>query len=238
MWSQLLDSLFPSFCEFCRCQLDQGRNLCPDCLDALPRLTPPFCDRCGEHFDGQIDNNFTCPNCHDIHFDFDFARAPLTLNEQSLHLIHQIKYQRQFFFARDLAPLLAELLRSDPALNHLQDALLVPVPLHPNRQRHRKRNQAEEIARALASHCDFPLLPALKRTRHTTTQTRLNRSQRLKNLKGAFAIRPRHLPRLRQATVILIDDVFTTGSTLQECAKTLRYDGKAAKIIALTLARG
>lgn len=238
MWSRALDALFPSYCELCNDQLDHGRNICSPCLARLPRLSQPFCDSCADPFPGNIDDTFTCPNCHDITFDFDFARAALTASIDSLHLIHEIKYQRQFQLARDLAPLLRDLITNDPRLQKITDPILISVPLHRRRQIKRWGNQAEEIARNLAQITRLPYLPALRRTRHTTTQTRLTRQQRLKNLNKAFALKKNVRERLQDRSIFLIDDVFTTGSTAQQCALVLKKEGGAKQIISLCLVRG
>lgn len=238
MWSRALDALFPSYCELCQRQLDHGKNICAPCLARLPRLSQPFCDICADPFPGNIEDTFTCPNCHDISFDFDFARAALTASIDSLHLIHEIKYQRQFQLARDLAPLLRELIAHDPKLQQIESPILIPVPLHRRRQIKRWGNQAEEIARNLAQISQFTCLLALRRIRHTTTQTRLTRQQRLQNLKNAFALKKNIRERLQNRTIFLIDDVFTTGSTAQQCAHVLKKEAGAKQIISLCLVRG
>jgi ComF family protein len=112
---------------------------------------------------------------------------------------------------------------------------LVPVPLHSARQREREFNQAEILARLLSKRSGIPLALCLQRTRYTTTQTRLDRHERMENLRGAFRVR--HTPSVTGRHLILIDDVFTTGSTVEECARVLRAAG-AASVRVLTVARG
>jgi competence protein ComFC len=119
---------------------------------------------------------------------------------------------------------------------------LVPVPLHRIRQMDRQFNQAEEISRAIAEETGLPVLRLLKRVRKTETQTRLSRRQRMENLKGAFAARKGWGPGNQFASlavpgVILVDDVFTTGSTVDECAKVLRKAG-VGRVAVLTVMRG
>ncbi|MGC6426666.1 MAG: ComF family protein [Akkermansiaceae bacterium] len=239
MIRRFLDLLFPPLCELCGELQSHGINICDSCFESLPRIKDPFCRKCGEEFPGQIDDEFACPNCTEIELAFEFARSPLSASQGARALIHSLKYRSRFYLSSDLARFLLEVLGNDPRLADLpKNTLLVPVPLHWVRQQKRHGNQALELAKSLARLSGIPLCPALKRTRRTQTQTRLTRKERLTNLKGAFQIRPKMLPELENATVLLIDDVFTTGSTSHECAKLLSAKGKAARIIILTLVRG
>ena len=191
-------------------------------------------------FDGQIDGPFDCPNCKEISFHFEFARAAMDRSAETLELIHRLKYGREIHLARELG-ILACAAFADRRLAIARDEKwpLVPVPLHWGRQRDRQFNQAEEIARVVEKESGLPMVRSLKRVRRTLTQTRLSRKQRMENLKGAFAIRK--TPFRAKATVdhltdtpgvILVDDVFTTGSTVDECAKILRKAG--ARRVAFT----
>lgn len=238
MWARVLDLLYPALCEFCSTPLQAGGSLCPSCADSLPRLKPPFCATCGESFDGYLDESVQCRNCHGIRHDFDFARAALTGLGQSFDLVHRLKYRRHFYLARDLSGLLQETLENDDRFQAYDDALLVPVPLHWRRQQWRHGNQAYELARELARHSGLRLCDGLLRKRSTRTQTKLTRQQRLSNLRGAFALKKKHLTDFRDRPAILIDDVFTTGATTHECSRLLRQQGGAARVAVLTLLRG
>ncbi len=238
--SRALDFLYPPRCAVCGTGLTDGRSLCGPCGESLPRLEPPFCDRCGESFPGQIDDTFSCPNCATLKLAFSFARPAMVRDERTLDMIHRLKYAREIHLAPELARLAAESF-NDP---RLAPAIagnwpLVPVPLHRGRFQERHFNQAEEIGKTLSHLTGLPLLPALARLRSTGHQTSLSRSQRLENLRGAFAPTPGGLRWVKKspAGVVLIDDVFTTGSTINECAKTLRKAGFRA-IHAVTVMRG
>jgi ComF family protein len=117
------------------------------------------------------------------------------------------------------------------------DWLMVPVPLHPRKLRERRFNQSAELARTLTRLSGTPFHEALRRTRYTSSQAGLDREDRLKNLRGAFAVRPRAGPHVEGRNILLVDDVFTTGATAHECALTLRKHG-AARVAVLTAARG
>jgi competence protein ComFC len=236
----LLDLLYPGECKLCRDPLPGGRALCDACHDGFPQLTAPFCDTCGEPFPGLVDVHFDCPNCSTLEFAFEFARPAMSRDPRLREMIHLLKYSRQLHLAAELGRIASGALvdpRFAPAL--AENWPLVPVPLHKSRLRFRHFNQAEEIARPLARLSGLPVLRALDRTRATATQTALTRAQRLQNLNGAFA-----LSRVGQRALatppgglILVDDVFTTGSTVQACAKVLRRAG-FRRIAVITVMRG
>lgn len=236
-----LDFLFPPTCHLCRSPLQRGRYLCTTCHDSLPRVSSPLCQQCGFPFDGALPDPETCPNCEDRSFHFDFARSALLARDGARELVHSFKYERRLHLHHELASLSAEALdderiADDPTTNWN----VVPVPLHWRRQQWRWFNQAREIARTLAQLRSLPLHNALRRTRFTTQQTLLTRKQRLENLHGAFQL-TRHEKRhksLRGKAVLLVDDVFTTGSTANECARVLKEEAGAEKVVVLTALRG
>ena len=161
-------------------------------------------------------------------------------DERTLDLIHRLKYNRELHLAEGLGRLAHEALedpRFAPAL--AGGWPLVPVPLHRTRIRERHFNQAEEIARVLAGLTGLPLQRMLRRVRGTETQTALGRRQRMENLKGAFAPARSFLRgnAALPAGAVLVDDVLTTGSTVHECAKTLRKAG-VRRVFVVTVMRG
>ncbi|MEY3394308.1 MAG: hypothetical protein RL346_544 [Verrucomicrobiota bacterium] len=243
MMRKAVDGLYPPVCELCGEGLSHGRALCTTCVAGLPRINPPFCETCGESFAGQIDGAFDCPNCKEISFHFEFALAAMDRCGPTLELVHRLKYGREIHLAAELGNLAADVFsdrRYRIAL--LEQWILVPVPLHRSRLRSRQFNQAEEIARVIAKRCELPLANILKRVRQTGTQTRLTRRQRMENLNKAFAVRRgwsgRNSALLKQARgVVLIDDVFTTGSTVDACARVLRKAG-VGRVAVISVVRG
>jgi ComF family protein len=178
---------------------------------------------------------FSCPNCRDQDFAFEFARPALFRSDGVMDLVHDLKYGRRLELARELAGLTRAAF-DDPRLDEARAGRwpLVPVPLHRRRFHWRQFNQSREIALPLGRDLGLPVRPLLVRVRPTPTQTRLSRTQRRKNLRGAFAVR-------RGVTggpgAVLIDDVFTTGSTAHECARVLRQAG-FQKVVVVTAMRG
>ena len=237
---RVLDLIYPPACALCNTSLTRGRALCDACGGALPRLAEPFCQSCGEMFPGQIAGPFACPNCSDLSFAFEFARPAMVRDDLTLELIHRLKYNRDISLAAELGRLASEAF-TDPRLARALDGSwpLVPVPLHRRRLQYRHFNQAEEIARVLARHTGLPVLKALRRIRRTDTQTRLTRKQRMENLRDAFQItrRGRRWIDSSATGAVLIDDVLTTGSTVHECAATLRRAG-FRKVVVVTVMRG
>jgi len=230
----LLSLFYPPHCTLCQRETAAGVHLCAPCAEGAKRIEAPFCQRCSQPFDGAITGTFTCSNCGDRRFHFDCAVAPYLAKGPVREFVHRFKYNKQYHLRHQLAEWAAAALEDDRLRTPAFDAL-VPVPLHATRQRERTFNQAEAIARELSRRAKVPMWRALCRTRYTTTQTRLDREERMENLHGAFRVRQPSLVLDRH--LILVDDVFTTGSTVEECARALRAAG-AASVRALTVARG
>lgn len=228
----LRDLFFPLHCAGCRTALETGW-LCPACAESLAPIRPPRCEVCSEPFDGAMET-FTCPNCRGRAFHFECAVAVLRSRGLARELIHRLKYNREIWLARPLGNFLERGLE-DPRLQDWKIDAIVPVPLHPLRRREREFNQSELLARELSRRLGRPLSGPLKRVRHTVTQTHFDRRQRMQNLRDAFALR-QNVP-VQGQNLLLVDDVFTTGSTLDECTRVLLAAG-ARSVRALTVARG
>lgn len=233
----MADLLFPRSCVHCKTSVESTplQYLCIDCDRELFRADPPACQTCGYPFWGVLAGPQTCPHCAELNPIFDQGKTLFLAKGPGRSLIHEIKYHQGFYLMEDLA----RLIRASPHyLEFFAGATLVPVPLHPTKERERGFNQSEIIAQALAKAAGPPtrVEPLLERVRFTQTQTRLNRSERDQNVKNAFAITSNAVL-LEDHSYILVDDVFTTGSTLNACAATLR-DAGASKISVLTLGHG
>jgi ComF family protein len=229
-----LSLIYPPHCAICGVDTVAGEHLCDGCIAKTRRIEAPFCRTCSQPFDGAITGEFTCQNCADRQLHFDCAVAPFMSRGSVRELIHRFKYDRQFYLRHPLAALAAEGL-TDARLTVAPIDAFVPVPLHHARYRERNFNQADEIARLLSRRTGTPVLRALRRIRYTSTQTILDRHERMENLRNAFRVR--HSAAVLQRHLVLVDDVFTTGSTVDECARVLRRAG-AASVRVLTIARG
>lgn len=229
----VLSLFYPPHCAECGAETPTGCHLCDTCAREARRLVAPFCQICSEPFPGAITGEFTCANCGDRQFHFSTVVAPYRSRGVVRDFIHRFKYRGDFYLRHQLGAWMADGLEdarlSEPAVD-----ALVPVPLHAARRREREFNQAQVLAELVAPRAGVPVRLHLERIRYTTTQTRLNREQRMENLRGAFRVRQN--ADVTGLHLLLIDDVMTTGSTVDECARVLRRAG-AASVRVLTVAR-
>jgi competence protein ComFC len=229
-----LASLFyPPACTVCSGNVHAGEYLCADCDAKLTHIVPPFCTRCSEPFPAAISAPFTCANCGQRRLHFETAVAAYRSRGIVRQVLLDFKYGRQIYLRHLVARWLLATL-GDERLRNIMFDMVVPVPLHPARERERGFNQSALIAQVLSAHTKWPLARLLERTRYTTTQTAFDRAARLQNLRGAFRLRK--TDDVRGLRVLLIDDVLTTGSTLSECARVLKTAG-ARSVHAATAAR-
>lgn len=234
LFRTLVNLCYPPHCLGCKAETEPGSHVCDSCADGIERLERPFCERCSDPFDGAISQVFECPNCQDRTIHFDHAVAAYRSTGIVRECIHAFKYNHARYLRGHLSAWLAEALADSRIASRPYD-FFIPVPLHHIRRREREYNQAEELCRDLSRLTGVPTRHALKRIRNTTTQTKLDREERMENLRGAFqvsetaSVKDRHL--------VLVDDVFTTGSTVEECSRVLRRAG-AASVRVICVARG
>jgi ComF family protein len=229
-----LSSLFyPPLCVVCSSNVEGREYLCESCRSRAPRITSPFCAKCSEPFSGAITQTFRCANCEHRILHFDAAVAAYRSRGLVRKLVHEFKYGHQRHLRHPLAAWLGETM-SDSRLHGRRFDFIVPVPLHPARERERGFNQATLLAELLSSTTGVPFRSVLERIRYTTTQTAYDRAERMENLRDAFRLRKKM--NVRELRVLLIDDVLTTGSTLSECARVLKEAG-AISVHAATAAR-
>jgi ComF family protein len=219
-----VDSFFPRRCVGCG---KAGKFLCPDCLRKLPRLVGPLCPKCGRPQASGI----VCPSCRQRQIGIDGIRSPFRFDEVIRKAIHQLKYRNLKAISPCLAELLADYLRSNP----LPGEALVSVPLHPRRLRERGYNQSDLLARDLARRIELPVLgDCLMRVNQARPQARAaDVDERRRNVVGAFVCREE---KVDGKQIIIIDDVCTSGATLESCAAALKNKG-AMSVWGLTLAR-
>ncbi len=196
-------------------------------------MGPPGCACCGFPFEYDVPARTLCASCQRRHPAFDRARTVFAYDDFSRALVLSFKHGDRIHDA----PAFGRWLRRAGA-ELLPDAdLIVPVPLHRARLFFRRYNQAALLAQALGREADGRVaVDALIRRRRTQSQGRMSRTARIRNVRGAFAVRERWREALQGAGVLLLDDVLTTGATTEECAKVLKRAG-AATVDVLTLAR-
>ena len=231
-----LGFFYPDACQLCgeaRATRADG-YVCAGCRAEARFIMPPFCERCGRPFEGAITTAFECGNCREMELHFCSARSAVVARDKILEVIHRYKYNGALWFEPFLADLLICRAKAELALG--QWNWLVPIPLHPAKERQREFNQAERLARRLSAATQVPVNHRLlRRVVATRTQTKLNREERLANVRNAFALQPG--ASLNGERVVLLDDVFTTGATASACARVLRVAG-AGDVCVWTVARG
>ncbi len=224
----ILHLLYPGHCALCGAPGEDQLDICPGCLGDLPRNRHP-CPRCALPLPPDSGVNRICGHCIRHPPAVDHSLAPLLYQPPVSRLIKQFKFDARLEMAGLLGGLFAA---SVDATGELPE-LIIPVPLHPARTRERGFNQALELARVIGRQLNIPInRHCCGRTRHTATQLSFKREERRRNLRGAFSVdqppRGRHLA--------LLDDVITTGSTMDELARTLKAAG-AERVDAWAIAR-
>ncbi|MFC4350686.1 ComF family protein [Fodinicurvata halophila] len=230
----LVDVILPPLCPGCSQPVGKQGLICGDCWGGLTFLSAPLCAACGLPFAYEAEDTALCGACLRRHPSCQRIRSAVAYGEVSREMVLRFKHADHL----QSAPVFAEWMRR--AGGELLDNcdLVVPVPLHHWRLFRRRYNQAALLARPLAKAAPQARLAAdlLQRTRKTPSQGQMSASERERNVRGAFAVRSGWEERVAGARVLLIDDVYTTGATLESCARTLVRAG-AAQVEALTLAR-
>lgn len=219
-----LNLLFPQWCVGCG---KEGCLICPSCYRSLPRIMPPICPKCGK----PQSSGTLCPGCIGRQTEIDGIRSPFRFDGVVRQAIHQLKYRN----LRTLSVPLSELLKDYLVANPVPGQVLVPVPLHPKRIRERGYNQSSLLAHKLGKLINLPIVDdCLIRLRPTPPQARTSTvAERQSNVARAFSCRDH---RLQDKQVLLIDDVSTSGATLNACAIALKAAG-ATSVWGLVLAR-
>jgi len=229
-----LDRLFPPLCMACRVPVGEVGGFCAACWGTISFLDGPLCACCGMPFDTDPGSESLCAACHARKPAFARARAVLRYDEHSRRAILALKHADRL----DMVPGFARwLARAGQALLAECD-VIVPVPLHRSRLWRRRYNQAAELSRRLARDWNRLYAPlALERTRATPSQGEMTSAKaRRRNVLGAFRIAPAHKSAVAGARVLLVDDVLTTGATVEACARALARAG-ADRVDVLALAR-
>ena len=221
------DVVFPPVCVQCRGLVEKMdgeaagfRHVCARCARQIDFVSPPHCSSCGHPFYGEVLGERMCPHCEGLAPAYREGRTAVLLKGPARGLVHELKYHKGLFVLEDMS----EIFRRSPRVLELaRGAALVPVPLHPRKERERGFNQsvllAQELARVAGGGARVD--PILRRVADTVSQTHHDRRTRQANLKNAFALTPGAALNPDQHFV-LVDDVFTTGSTLNSCALVLR----------------
>lgn len=231
LYRAVLDSLFPPVCLKCGAAVAEDQSLCADCWKQIRFIAPPLCARCGMPFDVPVEAGTLCGACLAGASALGLVRSAFVYDEASRGIVLRFKHADAVHTARALAGLLA---RAGGDVLSGAD-VVTPVPLHRWRLLRRRYNQAAILARFLAAEKDIAFAPdLLVRARATESQGHKTKRERAINVRGAFSVHPAY--DVAGLCVVLIDDVMTSGATLEECARVLLQAG-AREVRALTLAR-
>lgn len=226
-----MDFLLPPLCIGCDQTVTENQTLCASCWQEIDFIVPPCCLQCGLPFDFEVDGEALCGQCHAEPPSYERARSAFIYNDASKGIILRLKHADQIHPAPALAKWMA---RAGKEL--LEDVdMIMPVPLHRWRLLKRRYNQSALLAGVIGKHTGINVvMDGLVRTKPTPSQGRMNRKQRYKNVKNAFSVRPG--VQVKGQKILLIDDVMTSGATVDACAHRLKVEG-ASMVNVLTLAR-
>lgn len=232
----LKEILYPRHCLLCREKIsfdDQKDLVCLKCLKEISPHLPPFCRKCGRGLTRENTANHICGECLDTRFYFERAWAACHYKKNARELIHQFKYKNKMYLSGPLSELMIDFIQQyHLPLNHCD--YLIPIPLSSAKLREREFNQAQLLAKEIAGHFGIELLSDnLKRIRNTPAQADLDKESRWRNIAGAFGIT--NPDTIKEKTILLVDDVLTTGATASEASRVLKNAGAGA-VYVLTLA--
>ena len=216
-----LDWIYPPRCIACGNLMPLNKRrapLCENCAGLLAPIAPPVCPRCGAPAGEPPDA--LCPSCAGKNFYFSYNRSLFIYEDLIREIIHEMKFRNKRANSIGIAEIFAGAFTEIPDFD-----FFAPVPMHPGKKRERGFNQAEDLAKTLSAKTGVPYLRALRRLRGTPPQSGLSAARRAENMSGVFAADKNALANIKNKKICLADDIFTTGATLNECAKILTENG-------------
>lgn len=237
--NNLLNLAYPAACGICGVKLsgipEEAASMCDSCLTGVKRNPAPYCKTCGRSLRGAAESVDICWECRGRRFNYERSWSCFLYEGAAREMLHLLKYSKKFSLSDTFCGLFVRFMRDNPLIAADVDAVLA-VPLYHTKLREREFNQARLLAEAAAKEFGFSDLSAcLNRIASTRPQSELDRAQRLENVKNTFRAKNGFL--LKGKNMLLVDDLFTTGATMNECAGVLKEAG-ANKIHCLTFARG
>jgi len=230
-----VELIYPAVCVSCRKPYPQKENspLCEDCYDSIKRHSPPFCLRCGRSIRRlQEMENLVCRQCKETPCHFDRAWSLCLYDGLIKNLIHDFKYKQKIHYSGIFKKLLKEFIACYRPFTNIE--IIIPVPLHAVKLREREYNQSLILACALGDILKKPVCgDCLERIRNTKPQFSLHEKERSRNVAGCFRMKNAHA--VKEKSVLIVDDIMTTGTTLSEAARLTREAG-CATIEVLTIA--
>ena len=235
----LLNLVYPPLCAICDKKLLNGReenlSICEGCSGKIRKNLPPFCKKCGRSLYGLTDAVEICSECFKTNLYYEKAWSGFLYEGVVKEALHLLKYSKKISLISFFCSSFTQFLRDNPEIINCADAVLA-VPLHNTKLREREFNQAHILAKAIVKEFNIKdLSGCLRRVLNTRPQSELDKKDRFENVTEAFEVLCPELARGKN--LLIVDDLFTTGATLNECARVLKKAG-AEKIYCLTFARG
>lgn len=211
-----------------------GENyICTRCEQSIKKIVPPCCIKCGKPINYSSSVNL-CPDCIIYEKCFETSKSPFAYEGLIKNSIYNFKYYNKPYYYRFFGNALLKYMN---AINYKDFDFILSVPLHRKKMRNRGYNQSELIGRYISNKLSIPYIDALKRIKNTNKQSTQSKQERNKNLKNAFVIKNiNKVNAIKNSSVLLVDDVYTTGSTANECSKAL-LNYEVNKVYVITIAR-
>lgn len=236
IFNNLINLVYPKQCLICKettAPSNSDSSVCINCWAKIQKNLPPFCQICGRHLEIRLIDSNICPKCRRTNYNFDRAFSPCLYQGTVKDLIHFFKYKGKIYLGKQLAGLLIEFIKNYRLPIDMID-MIVPIPLHKRKLREREFNQAEILATYVAETSNKKIsCNNLYRIRDNLSQITLSDAKRWENVKGIF--KSRNPTEFKDKTILLVDDVFTTGATASEAAFVLKKAG-AKGVFVLTIA--
>ncbi len=228
---KIISYVIPYRCISCAEFTYDNHGICASCWNKLDFVTKPYCKSCGFHFDISIFENMLCAKCISTPYKYDLARTLLKFDQHSKKLIHNFKYHDHTHYAKLFAKLLVS--RYNQEFDDVN--IIAPVPMNRFKRILRNYNQSQILAKELAKLMQKTMIPDLLiKSKWTKPQTRLSKKQRITNLQGS--IKFNHKYDLQNKIVLLVDDVYTTGTTSNICSKILKqHAAKSVKLATIAM---
>lgn len=235
MLGAIINLLYPAICRVCSKKINRlNQNICNGCINKIKERLPPFCIKCGKQLNGHPELTAECCDCKNENPYFDRAWSACYYEGVLKELIHDFKYKKITALSTDFTTLITDFMKKYNIARNCH--LVIPVPMHPRRLFKREINHSDILAKNIAKELNIRYSNRiLKKIKDTPVQSTLKRHERIKNLSSSFSFKNSSL--VRGKNILIVDDLFTTGSTVNECARVLK-DAGAESIEVITLARG
>ncbi len=235
IWGSLVDIIYPRYCQICSSSIDDSSHdgVCASCLEKINVNVSPFCKKCGSCLRGVKTAKDSCSKCRHKQYYFDRAMSVCEYAGIARKCIQLFKYKRKLKIGRNLSIIMLAFLKEHFNVESID--LITAVPLHKSKLKERGFNQAEILAEYIRLNLNLPAcFDNLKRVRKTLSQYQLPPEKRQMNISGAFDCIDKAF--FTDKAVLIVDDIFTTGATLNECSRVLKNAG-AKRVYTLTVAR-